>query len=117
MTGCFTVFRQRVLSGIRGLPVDEAAVAQAMSTGLPPLFDYLDAQLAGQEYAVGDRLTIADLALAVQFINLSYGGEVPDAGRWPGITGWLAGITSRASLAPLTGAEHPVVEKLRSIKV
>ena len=112
----FTVFRQRVLSGIRGLAVDESAVSQAMETGLPPLFDYLETQLAGREFAAGDRLSIADLALAVQFINLSYGGEAPDAGRWPAITAWLAGITSRASLAPLVSAERPVVEKLRSIK-
>jgi glutathione S-transferase len=112
----FTVFRQRVLSGIRGMAVDEAAVNEALQNGLPPLFDYLESALDGRPFAVGDRLTIADLALAVQFINLSYGGETPDASRWPGISNWLTGILQRPSLASLVSAETAVVQKLRSIK-
>ena len=56
--------------------------------------------LYGDEYLVGDSLTVADIAVASQLVNFRHGGETVDAGRYPN----LAAHTERMhALAPFAG--------------
>jgi glutathione S-transferase len=58
-------------------PVDEATEAAAqkcVDEELPAFFDYYESQLGDREFLVGDRLTIADIAVASPFVNMRHAG-------------------------------------------
>jgi glutathione S-transferase len=80
---------------------DEGAAKKAIEEGLPPLFDYLERELRGREFLVGDRLSIADIGVATQFVSLRLAGVKPDPGRWPELSGFLGRIHARPSFARL----------------
>jgi glutathione S-transferase len=75
---------------------DMAAVETALKDGLPPLFSYLESQVAGP-YLVGDALTLADIAVASPFVNLKLAGHPLDAARWPKLAAYLEPILARPS--------------------
>lgn len=71
----------------KGLKLDEAAVARALAE-IHAAFDRVDGLLAdGRTYLCGDRLTLADLAVAASFAPMvlaqGYHGMLPDEARCP----------------------------------
>lgn len=75
---------------------DMAAVETALKDELPPLYAYLEGQVKGP-YLVGDRFSLADIAVASPFVNLKLAGHPLDAARYPKLAGYLDGILSRPS--------------------
>lgn len=110
----FTVFANRLLKPSMGKPCDEALVHKALDEKLPPHFDYLERQLGEREYFVEDRLSMADIAVACQLINLEHGEETVDASRWPGLAAHLARMKARQSVEQILPSEQRMVEKLRA---
>ena len=108
----FTVFRNRVLKPSMGKPCNEADVQKALHEQLPPHFDYLEKTLGAAEYLVGDSLTLADLALACQLVNMQHGGEQLDAERWPNLSAHYTRITARDSLQALLPGEQKMLAKM-----
>ena len=108
----FTVFRNRVLKPTMGKSSDEASIAAALNDKLPPHFDYLEQQLGNKEYFVDGQLSMADLALACQLVNMEHGGELLDANRWPGLATHYARMKARASLQSVLPGEQRTVAKL-----
>ncbi len=85
-----TAFRHRVLLKSMGTPYDEDAIAAALAERAPPLYRYLDEQIGDRAFLVGDRLTLADIAVVSQFMNAAFGRESPDPERWPRLAGYLS---------------------------
>ena len=83
------VFRPLVLDPMLGRESDEAGAQKVIDEDLPRYFDYLDAQLAGREFYVGDSLSIADISVASIFVNLRLAGVRPEPGRWPALNAFL----------------------------
>jgi glutathione S-transferase len=108
----FSVFRNRALKPSMGQPCDEAAVQKALNEQLPPHFDYLEKTLGSAQYLVGEQLTLADLALACQLINMEYGGEQLDAQRWPGLSAHYARIKARESVQSVLPGEQKMLAKM-----
>lgn len=108
----FGVFRNRVLRPIMGKASDEAAVQAILDDKLPPLFDYLEKTLGDADYFVEGRLTMADLAVTCQLINLGHGGERLDAGRWPRLDAHHQRMLARASVQHVLAGERDVLAKL-----
>ena len=81
-------------------PTDEAAVAKAINEDLPPLFDYLESQLAG-DWLVGKDFSIADIGVGTQFANLRLAGVSVDAARWPKLARYVARVHERPSFRAL----------------
>src|SRR5262245_21728384 len=50
------------------------AATKVVTENIFPLLGYLEAQLGGAEYFVGNRLSIADLTVASVFVNLRHAG-------------------------------------------
>ena len=105
------MFRNRILKPSLGQPCDEAKVQAALEK-LPGHFDYLEGVLGNAEYLVGGRLTMADLALACQLINMQHGSETLEAARWPRLAGHFARIKARASVQRLLPRELRTLEKI-----
>ena len=95
---CATPFFQRfVRPNIFQEEADEERVAEAMTSELPPILDYLTEQLGEADYMVGGAFTAADIALCSSFANMRLGGEEIDAGRWPRVAAYVERIFSRPS--------------------
>ena len=80
-------FNRIVAPRFLGRPCDEAAVRTALDETLPPILAYLETQ-AGDEWLVGDALTLADISVASGLVNLHHAGEAPDPTRYPALTAW-----------------------------
>jgi glutathione S-transferase len=108
----FTLFRNRALKPSMGQPCDEQAVQEALTEKLPAHFDYLEQTLGTAQFLVGDSLTLADLALACQLINMEHGDEQLDARRWPSLAAWLGRIKARPSLQKILPGEQRTLAKM-----
>ncbi len=108
----FCVFVNRALNPTMGKPCDEAAVQKAIEDKLPRHFDYLEKTLAGNDYFVGNRLSVADLAFACQVINMEHGNAQIDAARWPGLAALQARLCQRDSVQAILPDECRILEKL-----
>jgi len=82
------------------LPFDEALFRKAETEDLPPMFTYLEGELKG-DFLVGNSLTIGDIGVGAQFVNLFLSGVTPDAGKWPKLAAYLGRIHSRPSFKAL----------------
>ena len=84
---------------------DLAAIQKVVDEELPPLFDYLETEIGGKEWLVGDRFSIADIGVATQFVNLNLAGYGVDAKRWPKLTAYLAKVHNRPSFKAIIDKE------------
>ena len=93
------MFRPLVVGPMMGKAADVDTARKTLHEKLPPLFDYLNAELDGQEYLVGNAFTIADISLGCQLVNLQHTGARVDADRWPALAAYGGRILARPSLA------------------
>lgn len=108
----FAVFRNRALKPSMGQSCDESAVQTALQEKLPPHFDYLEKTLGSAAYFVGEQLSLADLAIACQLINMAHGGEQLDAQRWPNLAAHQQRILARASVQGVLPGEQKMLAKM-----
>jgi glutathione S-transferase len=87
-------------------PTDEAMVKKAIEEELPPMFDYLEGELGG-DFLVGSTLSIGDIGVASQFVNLRHSGVGVDAKRWPKLSAYVRRIHERPSFKALIEEEAP----------
>ena len=108
----FGIFRNRILKPSAGHPCNEESVQAALNEKLPPHLDYLERQLGQQDYFVGDRLTMADIAIASQLLNMEHGGERVDPARWPALAAHYERTKARESFASVLPGEQRMNAKL-----
>jgi glutathione S-transferase len=83
-----------------GRPCDEEAVQAAELNDLPPILDYLEKVVPGDDgYLVGDRLTLADIAVAGPFANFRHTKTRVDPDRYPRTVAYVDRILARPSFA------------------
>jgi glutathione S-transferase len=101
------VFFQRVVGPkFLNQPTDEAVVKKALEEELPPMFDYLEGELApGAQTIVGKQFTIGDIGLASQFVNFAFAGGTIDVKRWPKLAAYIAAVHERPSFRNLIAEE------------
>ncbi len=98
--GAKMFFNKIVGPAMMKLKFDEALFRKAEQEELPPMFSYLEGELKG-DFLVGNSLTIGDISIASQFVNLLLAGVTPDAAKWPKLSAYLGRIHSRPSFRPL----------------
>ncbi len=103
-----TVFRERfVKPNFFQQEPDEAAIKQALEVDLPPVLDYLDAQIGDKPFLVGGQFSIADIAATSPFVNFAMAGESVDAERWPRLADYVQRILSRPHYKAVVEGEGP----------
>ncbi len=85
---------------------DEERLVPILAEQIPPVFDYLEREVTGREYLVGNRFTIADIAMASPFVNFAMGGEQVDAARWPELAAYVQRVQSRPSFKEVLASEQ-----------
>ncbi len=104
------VFFQRfVRPSVLHEPTDETLVREALTTAVPPVFDYLDSQVGDPHGIVAGRFTIADVALCSPLVNFHAGGEAIDGRRWPNLARYYATVTERPAFREVLTEERAAV--------
>ncbi len=85
---------------------DEAKIEAALNETLPPYFDYLERELGDSDWLVGNRFSIADIAIGTQFVNFGHGEGEVDAGRWPKLAAYVERVTTRPSFKGIIEEER-----------
>ena len=94
------MFFNRIVSPrFMGKPGDLAAADAAEANELPPILAYLEGVIPASGFLVGDRLTLADIAVASPFVNIAHVGCTVDAAAYPKLTAYLAAMHARPSFA------------------
>jgi glutathione S-transferase len=98
--GAKMFYNRVVLPRFFGKPGDEQAASTAECEELPPLIDYLETVVpeAG-EFLVGGRITLADIAIATQFVNFEHLGCARDRERHERVYAYVDSILARPSFA------------------
>ena len=92
-----------------GRPGDGAVADKAVAEQLPCIFAHVEAAVANRRFLVGDRLTLADIAVASLFVNMEHGG-VGIADRRL-LTAYLGLILERPSFARWVEKERRTLAK------
>jgi glutathione S-transferase len=101
-----------LLSG--GKPPEPAAEENAKKVWneqASPLLGYLEKQLGDNDWFVGNRLSIADIAVGSILVNPRHAGFAPERKRFPKLRGFLDRIWSRPSFKKLIDEDTPVFGK------
>ena len=107
-------FNRVVAPMFLGRAGDLEAADRAEREQLPPLLDYLEAQVpdAGG-FLVEGRITLADIAVASPFVNLVHHLKI-DLARWPRTVAYLEAIHARPSLRRWIDKEVRFFDKARA---
>ena len=108
----FAVFRNRVVMRLIGKECDEEKVQHALANTIPPLFAYLDKELEGREFLVGDSMTVADIGLASQLVNFKHGGEIVDPAKYPNLAAHTERMHALEPFAKTIEKESGFIQKV-----
>ena len=105
-------FNRVVAPRFLGRSGDLAAAERAEAEELPPVLDYLESVAPGAGgFLVEDRLTLADIAVASPFANLSYTGINLDPDRHPRASAYVASMLERPSFAGWIARERAFLQR------
>ena len=102
-------FNRIVAPRFMGQPGDQALADSAEQNELPPVLDYLERTIPQSGFLVGDRLTLADIAVASPFANIRHLGL--DLARWPRTQAWADAMLDRPSFKRTVAAETRMLSR------
>lgn len=109
------VFRPMFINQFLGKPVDHATIENALSNALPQRLQYLDSQLVDRSWFAGDTLTVADLSVYSQLVNLLHAGHLPSSESYPYLMAHFERILTRPSAEKLLRSESAYLEQMREV--
>lgn len=106
-------FNRVVAPRFLGRDGDLDAAAACERDDLPPMLDYLEKVVpADGGFLVGDRLTLADLAIASPFANFEHCGVNVDPDRYPRTVAYVQRILARPSFSQWVEREKALMAKI-----
>jgi len=111
------LFRPILFPRFAGKASDIETARQTYHEVLPKCFDYLETTLNGNEFFVGNRFSIADVAIGVQLTQMDIAVGLPDANRWPGLVKHCEAIKSRPGIAENLAACEKMLRRVLPEKV
>ena len=97
-------------------PGDLGVAEVAERDELPPILDYVETVAPGGDgYLVGDRLTLADIAVAGPFANLQHLGIEVDVSRHPRTAAYVDRILARPSFTKWVEREKALLAKVGQV--
>ena len=93
------MFRPMIFASMTGKEPDVDTARKTLHESLPPIFDWLESQVTGREFIIGDAISIADISVATQFGNMRHAGARPDAAKWPALAEYVEHMLARPSFA------------------
>jgi glutathione S-transferase len=90
-----------IVRRLMGQEPDHETAENTLRNELPPRFNYLDKELTGKDYFVGEKVTIADIAVASQLVNFRLAGGTVDAKQYPNLAAFTERLHSKPSFKKL----------------
>lgn len=97
-----------LLPKLRKVPGDTAKADEAEQQ-VPRLYSYLESVVPAEGFLVGDSLTLADIAIVNQLINLEHGGVPIAAVQYPALAAYYQRIGARPSVCDIVAAERTLL--------
>ncbi len=97
--GGMHLFRPIAFPLFQGKEPDLETARETWSQKLPPLYDYLEAQLDGQKFFFGGRLSIADISVTAQMMQTDLLVTPPAQDKWPALFAHLAAMKAHPIFA------------------
>lgn len=85
-----------------------AAAEKSLAEEIFPMWEYLESEIAGKDYFVGDSLSIADIAVASIHVNLWHADVDVDSSKLPNLARFIERMHARPAFAMLIEAESPM---------
>jgi glutathione S-transferase len=108
------LFFERVVKRIMKGQPDESVCQATLTQKLPPLFDYLEKEIADKEFFAGGAFSIADIAVATMIVNFEHAGEAVDAAHWPKLAAFVKRVHERPSFKTCIEEERPFIQRVRA---
>jgi glutathione S-transferase len=110
--GAKMFFNRIVCPRFLGRPGDLDLADKAEKEELPPILDYLERVAPGEGgFLVGERITLADIAVASPFANLGYLDVTLSDDRHPRAKAYVESILARPSFAVWLERERAFLER------
>ncbi len=109
--GAKMFFNRIVAPRFLGREGDLDMADKAEKEELPPILDYLERTIPESGWLVGDKLTLADIAVATAFANFRHLGMPVDAARYPKVAEFAERMLARPSFAGWVEREAAFLEK------
>lgn len=84
-----SLFFNRIAVKMMKREPDEALIQKILTDVQPPIFDYLEGEIGDKTYLLGDRFSIADIAVTSQFVQMMYAGEALPMNSHPNIARYV----------------------------
>ena len=106
------LFHQTIVApNIRKVPSDRAVIDQVLNAVQPEIFGYLESEIDGK-FLIGNAMTLADIAIASNFIIYQYIGYKIDAARYPKLAKYVRGVADNAAFREALDDEKPFVANM-----
>ncbi|MEM6583219.1 MAG: glutathione S-transferase family protein [Pseudomonadota bacterium] len=105
------IFRPVVVEPLLGSGPDVTAAEEAFNTLLPSYLQYFEKQLGTKAFFIGQRMTMADVSVAVHFQNLRLAGFEIDPSVYPGLADFVERILARPSFQICLVQERELLEQ------
>jgi glutathione S-transferase len=105
------IFRPIQFARFQGKEPDVETARKTYAEQLPRPLDYLEGEIGAGEWLVGDALSIADVSVACQLVQLELVAGPLDATRWPGVAGLVERMKKRESFAPCIAICRKIVKQ------
>jgi glutathione S-transferase len=107
-------FAERVVKPLFQGKAADTAVLERAGPLRDECFDYLEQELPGAGFAVGQSLSIADIAIGAQLVTYRQGaGEIP-AERWPKLRRYVEALVTRPAWAAVLAEEEATLAAARA---
>ena len=110
MAGGLGIFRPIFFAVSKGEEPGLDKARDAWANQLPPVFDVLEARLAGRTFFAGDALSIADITVACVLMQVSLVAETP-LDQWPALAAHFAAMQSLPAIAEPYAAAETIIRK------
>ncbi|MBI1402519.1 MAG: glutathione S-transferase family protein [Porphyrobacter sp.] len=110
MAGGLGIFRPIFFAISKGEEPGLDKARETWATQLPPVFDVLEARLAGRAFFAGDALSIADITVACVLMQVSLVAETP-LDKWPALAAHFAAMQDLPAIARPYAAAETIVRK------
>lgn len=105
------VFKPIFVNPLMGKAQDFDTVRDTVVNKLPEPLAYLDAQLDGRTWFAGDRMSIADIAVYAQLVNLEHAQQLPKPEDHPALMTHYRHMQCRPFEAKLFESEQAYLEQ------
>jgi len=105
------IFRPIQFARFQGKAPDVETARKTYAEKLPRPLDYLENEIGEGGFLVGGALSIADISLACQLVQLELVAGPLDGARWPGVAGLVERLAKRPSFAPCIAICRKIVKQ------